>query len=88
MSLRNPEVFAPRALSVLRIVSAFLLIQHGTAKLFGFPHVAYFDNLQLVSLLGLAGILELVGGALLLIGWFTRPTAFVLSGLAQPAGAR
>ncbi|MBS7779414.1 DoxX family protein [Acidovorax sp. CCYZU-2555] len=82
MSLRNPEVFAPRALSVLRIVSAFLLIQHGTAKLFGFPHVAYFDNLQLVSLLGLAGILELVGGALLLIGWFTRPTAFVLSGLA------
>ena len=82
MSLRNPEVFAPRALSVLRIVSAFLLIQHGTAKLFGFPHVAYFDNLQLVSLLGLAGILELVGGALLLIGWFTRPTVFVLSGLA------
>lgn len=82
MSLRNPEVFAPRVLSVLRIVSAFLLIQHGTAKLFGFPHVAYFDNLQLVSLLGLAGILELVGGALLLIGWFTRPTAFVLSGLA------
>lgn len=82
MSLRNPEVFAPRALSALRIVSAFLLIQHGTAKLFGFPHVAYFDNLQLVSLLGLAGILELVGGALLLIGWFTRPTAFVLSGLA------
>lgn len=82
MSLRNPEVYAPRALSVLRIVSAFLLIQHGTAKLFGFPHVAYFDNLQLVSLLGLAGILELVGGALLLIGWFTRPTAFVLSGLA------
>jgi len=67
---------------VLRIVSAFLLIQHGTAKLFGFPHVAYFDSLQLVSLLGLAGILELVGGALLLIGWFTRPTAFVLSGLA------
>lgn len=81
MSLRNPELLAPRALSVLRIVSAFLLIQHGTAKLLGFPHVAYFDNLQIVSLIGVAGILELVGGALLLIGLFTRPTAFVLSGL-------
>ncbi len=81
MSLRNPELLAPRALSVLRIVSAFLLIQHGSAKLLGFPHVAYFDNLQIVSLIGVAGILELVGGALLLIGLFTRPTAFVLSGL-------
>ena len=81
MSLRNPELLAPRALSVLRIVSAFLLIQHGSAKLLGFPHVAYFDNLQLVSLLGVAGVLELVGGVLLLIGLFTRPTAFVLSGL-------
>ncbi|MDM0056657.1 DoxX family protein [Variovorax fucosicus] len=81
MSLRNPELLAPRVLSVLRIVSAFLLIQHGSAKLLGFPHVAYFDNLQLVSLLGVAGVLELVGGVLLLIGLFTRPTAFVLSGL-------
>ena len=81
MSLRNPELLAPRALSVLRIVSAFLLIQHGSAKLLGFPHVAYFDNLQIVSLLGVAGVLELVGGALLLIGLFARPTAFILSGL-------
>lgn len=81
MSLRNPELLAPRVLSVLRIVSAFLLIQHGSAKLLGFPHVAYFDNLQIVSLLGVAGVLELVGGALLLVGLFTRPTAFVLSGL-------
>ena len=81
MSLRNPELLAPRALSVLRIVSAFLLIQHGSAKLLGFPHVAYFDDLQIVSLLGVAGVLELVGGALLLIGLFTRPTAFILSGL-------
>lgn len=79
--LRHPEILAPRALSVLRIISAFLLLQHGTAKLLGFPHVAYFDNLQIVSLLGLAGILELLGGVLLLIGLFTRPTAFVLSGL-------
>jgi putative oxidoreductase len=81
MSFRNPEFLAPRVLSVLRVVSAFLLIQHGSAKLLGFPRVAFFDNLQIFSLLGVAGILELVGGVLLLIGLFTRPTAFVLSGL-------
>lgn len=81
MSFRNPEVLAPRALSILRIVSAYLLLQHGSAKLLGFPKVAYFDNLQVFSLIGAAGILELVGGALLLIGLFTRPAAFVLSGL-------
>ena len=81
MSLLNPETYTPQALSILRIISAFLLLQHGTAKLFGFPHVDYFDNLQLLSLIGAAGILEVVGGSLLLIGLFTRPTAFVLSGL-------
>jgi putative oxidoreductase len=81
MSLPNTDRLVPPALSVLRIVSAYLLIQHGSAKLFGFPHVAFFDNLQLVSLLGAAGILEFFGGILLLIGLFTRPVAFVLSGL-------
>lgn len=70
-----------RALALLRIVTAYLLLQHGTAKLFGFPHVAMFDNLQLLSLPGIAGILEFVGGVLLLLGLFTRPVAFVLSGL-------
>jgi putative oxidoreductase len=69
------------ALGLLRIVSGYLLIQHGTAKLFGFPHVAYFDNLQVLSLIGVAGILEVIGGALLIVGLFTRPTAFVMSGL-------
>ena len=74
------ETWAPRALSVLRIVSAFLFLQHGTAKLFHLPHVAMFDQLQIASLAGVAGILEVVGGLLLLIGLFTRPVAFVLSG--------
>jgi len=69
-----------RALAILRIVSAFLLIQHATAKLFGFPHVAFFDNLQILSLVGVAGIIELVGSLFLLAGAFTRPVAFVLSG--------
>jgi len=70
----------PRLLGLLRIVTALLLLQHGTAKLFGFPHVAMFDNLRLLSLLGIAGILELAGGVLLLLGIFSRPVAFILSG--------
>jgi putative oxidoreductase len=74
------ETTTQRALAILRIVTAFLLLQHATAKFFGFPHVAYFDNLQILSLIGVAGIIELVGGVLLLIGLFTRPAAFVLSG--------
>lgn len=74
------ETTIQRALAILRIVSAFLLIQHATAKLFGFPHVAFFDNLQVLSLIGVAGIIELVGSLLLLAGLFTRPAAFVLSG--------
>lgn len=74
------ETVTQRALAVLRIVAAFLLIQHATAKLFGFPHVAYFDNLQLFSLIGVAGVIELFGSLFLLAGLFTRPVAFVLSG--------
>lgn len=72
--------WAPRLLGLLRIVTAFLFLQHGTAKLFHLPHVAMFDGLQVMSLMGAAGVIELVGGALLLIGLFTRPVAFILSG--------
>ena len=73
--------WAPRALGLLRIVTGYLFIAHGTAKLFGAPHIAMFDGLQLLSLVGAAGILEVFGGALIIAGLFTRPTAFVLSGL-------
>ena len=82
MSL-TPAFYAtwnPRLLGLLRIILGFLFLQHGTAKLFGVPHVAMFDGLQLFSLMGAAGVLELVGGALLLVGLFTRPVAFILSG--------
>ena len=72
--------WTPRAQAVLRIVAAYLMLQHATAKLFGAPHVAMFDNLQIVSLLGVAGIIELVGGTLVLVGLCTRAAAFVLSG--------
>jgi putative oxidoreductase len=79
------QTWRPRALAVLRIVTGYLLIPHGTAKLFGAPHQAMFDGLQLVSLMGLAGILEVLGGALFLIGLFTRPVAFVLCGFMAVA---
>ena len=81
MPLQVTDTLVQRALAVLRIVSAFLLVQHGTAKHLGFPQVAMFDNLATFSLAGIAGLLEIVGGVLLLIGLFTRPVAFVLSGL-------
>jgi putative oxidoreductase len=74
------QTWAPRALSVLRIVTAFLFMVHGSAKLLHVPHQAMFDNLQLMSQLGLQGVLELVGGGLLVIGLFSRPIAFLLCG--------
>ena len=73
-------VWVPRAQGLLRIIVAYLFLLHGTAKLFGVPHVAMFDNLPLMSLVGVAGVLEVVGSLLLLIGLFTRPVAFILSG--------
>lgn len=72
--------WSPRVLSLLRIITGLLYLEHGTAKFFQFPHVPMFDGMQVVSILGLAGALELVGGALLIVGLFTRPVAFILSG--------
>lgn len=73
------NAWRPRILSILRIVTAFLFMQYGTNKMFGFPapQDQAFDPF---SLLGVAGILEVLGGFLILIGLFTRPTAFLLSG--------
>jgi putative oxidoreductase len=67
------------ALGVLRIVTALLFIEHGTQKLLGFPASAH-GSPALFSLMGLAGILELLGGLLVLIGFKTRIVAFILSG--------
>jgi putative oxidoreductase len=71
--------WSPWLLGILRIVAAVLFMEHGTSKLFGFPPFP-MGEVQLFSLLGLAGILEFVGGTLLLIGFFTRPVAFILAG--------
>jgi putative oxidoreductase len=72
---------APVLLSVLRIVAGFMFLQSGTVKWFGWP-MAMPDGatVSLMSQTGIGGLLELVGGALLLVGLFTRPVAFVLSG--------
>lgn len=81
MTLRPiPDRFLPNVLALLRVATALMFIQHGTAKLFGVPHVAMFDGLKLLSLLGVGGVMELVGGLLMLAGLFTRPVAFLLSG--------
>jgi putative oxidoreductase len=74
------DIWTPRALAALRFVAAFLFLQHGTAKLVHVPHVAAFDQLSALSLIGFAGILEIVGSLLILLGLFTRPAAFILSG--------
>jgi len=69
-------------LSVLRIAAALVLMQHGSQKLFAFPPsgAPAVAPLVLMSQTGLAGILEFFGGMLLLLGLFTRPVAFILSG--------
>jgi putative oxidoreductase len=74
--------WAPYLQSILRIVVAFLFMQFGTAKLFGFPApiMPGGGTAPFMSEPGIAGFLETFGGALLLLGLFTRPVAFLLSG--------
>lgn len=80
------ERFSPQLLSALRIVSALLFIAHGTTKLFGFPATEMFAQPpEPMTLMWVGGILEAGGGALLLLGLFTRPVAFVLSGMMAVA---
>jgi putative oxidoreductase len=74
----QPQRFAPLVLSLLRIMSSLLLLQHGLSKFFGFPMP--MRTPAMFSLYWFAGVIEIVGGALLLIGLCTRPVAFVLAG--------
>jgi len=76
------ETQSPRLLGLLRLVTAFLFVQFGTAKLLGLPAPIMPDGstAQLMSQAGIAGLLEIVGGGLLFLGLFTRPVAFILSG--------
>ena len=80
MALHNDLArWAPRVLSILRIVTALLFLEHGTQKLLGFPPSPN-PGPPLASLGGLAGTIEIVGGLLVAIGLFTRPAAFIMSG--------
>lgn len=73
--------WTPRVLSILRIITGLLIIQHGMGKLIGWPVYPAYANVKPFSLVGTAGFIELIGGALLIIGLCTRPVAFVLSGM-------
>jgi len=76
------SAWGPRLHSVLRIVAAFMFMLEGTMKLFGFPAAlpSHGGTVPLMSQMGVGGILETFGGGLLLLGLFTRPVAFLLSG--------
>jgi putative oxidoreductase len=78
--MKSLSRLSPYLLSVLRIVAAFIFIAHGTQKMFGVPGHAFHPPVVPTSLLGVAGVLETIGGALMLVGLFTRPVAFVLCG--------
>ncbi|KJF65711.1 DoxX family protein [Rhizobium nepotum] len=77
-TFNNLSRYQPYALAALRIIAALLFIEHGTQKLFGFPASQMQGSLPTLMLV--AALLEFVGGILLLIGLFTRPVAFILSG--------
>jgi putative oxidoreductase len=70
----------PMVLSIFRIMVGLLLFQYGVAKLFKYPPVPMFEKVELMSLYGAAGTLELILGGLLILGLFTRPVAFILCG--------
>lgn len=74
------NAWAPRALAVLRIVAALIFIEHGTQKLLGFPAPASNWSPAAFSMPWLAGVIEIVGGVLVLIGFQLRPAAFIMSG--------
>jgi putative oxidoreductase len=78
------SAWAPRVRSILRIAAGLLILEHGTTKLLGFPP-SEMSGLSVTSLFGAAGVFELVGGALIVIGLFTRSAAFILSGMCAVA---
>jgi putative oxidoreductase len=82
MVFNRLSAWSPQALAALRIMTALLFIGHGTQKFFGFPAPFPMD---MNALMWVAAVLELFGGILILIGLFTRPTAFVLCGFMSAA---
>jgi putative oxidoreductase len=81
-----PASWSPYLLAALRVITGLMFLAHGTAKLFQWPYVEMFkDGVPVGSLFGIGSILEIVGGVLIVLGLFTRPVAFVLSGMMAVA---
>ncbi len=78
------EPHAGKVLSILRVMAGLMFMQHGLQKIFSFPAPAR-GPFEIMSQMGIGGVLELVGGALIVLGLFTRPVAFVLSGMMAVA---
>ena len=72
--------YQPYALAVLRIVAGYMFFLHGSGKLLGIPNLPELEGVNLHSIEGVAAVLEFFGGPLLILGLFTRPVAFLLSG--------
>ena len=72
--------WSPQLLSVLRIITALLFFSHGSAKIFGYPFIEGLSGVPIGSLYGIAGIIEIIAGVLLVIGLFSRLVAFIVSG--------
>jgi putative oxidoreductase len=87
ISLKRWTELGPYFLSTLRIVASFMFIQSGTMKLFAWPMGMPPDNSTAVFMtqIWIGGVLEVFGGALVMIGWLTRPVAFILSGMMAVA---
>ena len=78
--LENLDAYSPYAIAALRIATALIFIEHGTQKLFGFPAPPASGQPPLLSLYGVGALMEVVGGLLIVLGLFTRPTALLLAG--------
>ncbi len=76
----SPSRFTPQAITALRVITGLLFIGHGLVKLAGFPEGAQPGVQPLLSLFGIGALIEVVTGALVVLGLFTRPAAFVASG--------
>ncbi len=80
MKVSGLSRLTPYLLSVLRLVAAFVYLAHGTQKLFGVPGHPFHAPVIALTMMSAAGVLETIGGALMFLGLYTRPVAFVLSG--------
>ena len=79
------SAYQPQALAALRIAAALLFIEAGSVHIFNFPPSPYEMPAEMATLLTIAGWLELIGGVLILVGLFSRPAAFILSGMMAVA---